>query len=174
MHIPTHILSGWVVGNCVPLDPRQRLACMIAATVADLDGISILLGRGAYDRYHHILCHGLPFGLLVTIVLVAWTRTRARSMVPLGVVYLGLFHLHLVMDYWGSGAGWPIAYLYPFSGLKFVNWNGWELTSWQNQLAAGILLLITLWIGWRLRRTPLELLMPSLDAKFTGRPETPR
>ncbi|MDB5327590.1 MAG: hypothetical protein JWM57_3159, partial [Phycisphaerales bacterium] len=33
MHIPTHILSGWVVGNACPLRPGERLACMIAATV---------------------------------------------------------------------------------------------------------------------------------------------
>jgi len=38
VHIPTHILSGWVIGNCFPLSPAQRLGCMIAATIPDVDG----------------------------------------------------------------------------------------------------------------------------------------
>lgn len=41
MHIPTHIMSGWVIANCVPLTPRERLACMIIATVPDIDGPSV-------------------------------------------------------------------------------------------------------------------------------------
>src|SRR5437016_3393863 len=39
MHIQTHIMSGWCAASLFPLTARQRLACMIAASAADLDGL---------------------------------------------------------------------------------------------------------------------------------------
>ena len=45
MHIPTHILSGWCIGNVLPLNGRERLFCMVAASVADFDGLGIIFGE---------------------------------------------------------------------------------------------------------------------------------
>jgi hypothetical protein len=167
MHIPTHILSGWVIGNAFPLSPRERLFCMIAATIPDLDGLGILFGKDAYDRWHHVACHGLPFCVLVSTVLAILARRRLGPSLLLFLLFALCFHVHLVMDYYGSGPGWPIVYFWPFSDFKFVNWQAWELSSWQNQVAAAVLLLITVAIAWPARRTPLEVLMPSLDRKWT-------
>jgi len=102
VHIPTHILSGWVIGNCFPLSPAQRLGCMIAATIPDVDGF-----------------------------------------------------------------GWPIVYLWPFSDFKFVNWDAWDLSSWQNRVTGFALIAITVLIGWQARRTPIEVLYPRLDRMLT-------
>ncbi|HEX8322611.1 MAG TPA: metal-dependent hydrolase [Tepidisphaeraceae bacterium] len=168
MHIPTHILSGWVVGNAVPLNPRERLFCMIAASVADLDGLGIVLGESMYQRWHHVVCHNLPFCVLVSGILVALSRRPALGRILLFSLYVGLFHLHLLMDYYGSGPGWPIVYLWPFSNFRFMNWQAWELSSWQNTLTAGVLLAITAAVAWWRKRTPLEVLMPSLDQKLVG------
>ena len=45
MHIPTHILSGWICGNFIPsFGPRERFFCMVAASAPDLDGLSLLGG----------------------------------------------------------------------------------------------------------------------------------
>jgi inner membrane protein len=171
VHIPTHILSGWVIGNAFPLSPRERLACMIAASAADLDGLGIVLGDAAYQRWHHVAFHGLPFCTLAAVALTAWLcRGTLMRRIGVGALLLAIGHVHLAMDYVGSGPGWPIAYLYPFSDFRFVNWQSWELSSWQNQVSALVLLLITIAIAWRARRTPLEVLMPSLDAKLTRRP----
>jgi hypothetical protein len=79
------------------------------------------------------------------------------------LLYLALFHLHLLMDYWGSGPLWPIYYLYPFSDFKWVNPDSWNLFSWQNTAIAGLLLAWTVWIARRRGRTPLELIAPRLD-----------
>jgi hypothetical protein len=79
--------------------------------------------------------------------------------------YLACFHLHLVLDYFGSGPGWPIHYFWPFSDAKWGNADAWPLSSWQNTTAAALLLVWTVWIAVRHGRTPLELLMPSLDEK---------
>ena len=169
MHIPTHILSGWVLGNLFPLTPRERLGAMIAATVPDLDGLGIVFGERAYQDWHHVACHNLPFCLIACGVLAALSRRIGIGLIGLFLLYGALFHLHLLMDYYGSGPGWPIVYLWPFSSFKFVNWQSWELSSWQNTLAAGVLLAITIGIAAMRKLTPLEVLMPSLDAKFTGR-----
>ena len=143
--------------------------CMIAATIPDVDGLGILFGQAAYERWHHVAGHGLPFCLVVCALMTAFTRRKPLQRVLLLVLLTACFHLHLLMDYHGSGPGWPIVYFWPLSDFKFVNWDSWELSSWQNQLTALVLLLVTVLIGWRRRRTPLEVLMPSLDAKFVGR-----
>ena len=170
MHVPTHILSGWVAANAFPLTAAERLGCMIAASIADLDGLGIIFGEATYQRWHHVVCHNLPFGLLSAAV-TALITTRGIRRLPVAGLYLALFHLHLLMDYWGSGPGWPITYWWPFSDFRLVNWRGWELSSWQNTLAAAVLLGMTVLIAVTRRRTPLERLMPSLDRQLV--PNTP-
>ena len=175
MHVPTHILSGWVLGNVVPLRPVERLCCMIAATVPDVDGLGIVFGERAYQDWHHVAAHNLPFCVLSSGLLAGISRTTWHRRAGLFAVYALAFHAHLLMDYYGSGPGWPIVYLWPLSDTagQLVNWQSWELSSWQNTLVAGLLLAITVCIAAVKRRTPLEVLMPSLDAKFTGRVEAP-
>jgi hypothetical protein len=50
-----------------------------------------------------------------------------------------------------------------------MNAHAWEFYSWQNISAAFSLLGVTAAIGFVKRRTPLELLMPSLDRRLVGR-----
>jgi inner membrane protein len=163
MHVQTHIMSGWCVGNLFPLNPRQRLMCMIAASIADLDGLGILAGQEAYWNYHHKLGHNLAFGVAACIVLAL--LSRARLMVF--ALYLALFHLHLVMDFFGSGPGWPIYYLWPFShgSLDNQHWS-WDFYSWQNITTALVLIAWTVAIAVCAGRTPLEVPMPRLDRQL--------
>ena len=114
MHIQTHILSGWCAAAMLPLTPRQRLLAMIAAAAPDLDGLGILFGQEFYWDYHHKLGHNIFFGVLLTLILAV----IARPWLLVFPLYLGLFHLHLLMDYYGSGTGWRIYYLWPAS-----NWG---------------------------------------------------
>src|SRR5689334_2305032 len=122
MHVPTHLLSGWCVANCFPLNARERLFCMIAASACDADGLSVLGGWEAYQDYHHLLAHNLPFIALTAGVLTIFSSHRALAF----VLYVGLGHLHLLMDYYGSGPGWKIYYLWPFSHLWLRSDNAWE------------------------------------------------
>jgi len=163
MHVQTHILSGWCVGNLLPLTERQRVMCMIAASIADLDGLSILGGQNAYWDHHHRLCHNLPFGVLACGTMALFSGKRLF----LFAVYLTLFHLHLVMDYFGSGPGWGIFYLWPFSSWIADNRRvAWEFYSWQNITVAALLVVWTVVIAVRRGRTPLEALMPKLDRQL--------
>ncbi|MDB5324985.1 MAG: hypothetical protein JWM57_554, partial [Phycisphaerales bacterium] len=128
----------------------------------------------AYQRWHHVACHNLPFCIFASGVLAAIGQKSFARRAAIFVLYAGLFHLHLLMDYFGSGQGWPIVYLWPFSDFRFVNWQAWELSSWQNTVAAGALLAITVAIAIVRKRTPLELLMPSLDTKLTRGRDIPQ
>ena len=166
MHIPTHILSGWCLTNALPLrTKRERLLCMIAASVEDIDGLGIVFGEEAYWSLHHKLGHNVFFGLLVAGTLAAISSRKALPF----VAYLACFHLHLLMDYFGSGVGWAIYYLWPISQRGWKTDAAWALTSWQNRLAFGVLLALTVLIAWWRRRTPLELIAPRLDARLIGR-----
>ena len=164
MHIQTHLMSGWCVANTLELTPRERLLAMIAASAADLDGLGLLVSMEHYTEYHHVIGHNLLAGIVLTSVLTAFSVHRARAC----VLYFGLFHLHLVMDYWGSGPGWGVAYGWPFFGGEFLNENAWHLTSWQNFLAGGFLLVWMIRIAWCRGRTPLEVILPSLDGQIAA------
>jgi len=164
MHIPTHLMSGWCAANLFSLTARERAFCMAAATLADLDGLSRLFGQEAYWDYHHVVCHNLAFAVLMSVVLAAFSVQRAAGF----IIYLALAHLHLVLDYYGSGPGWPIRYGWPFADWTWINPWGWEFSSWQNRVVAGVFLLWTLVIAVVRRRTPVELLTPELDHRFVA------
>ena len=174
MHIRTYILSGWAVGNLLPFGPRERLFCMIASSAADLDGLGIVFGREAYWDYHHVLGHNLLFTTVVAAALALLSSPGKRLLG--GVTYFALGHLHLLLDYLGSGPGWPICYWWPLRrghGSCWLNPDAWPFHSWQNQSAGLAMIAITVAIALVARRTPLEALMPELDRKLTRRPPPP-
>ena len=164
MHIPTHTLSGWVLANAVSkLDARGRLFCMIAASAADLDGIGFLFGEEAYWRFHHVVGHNVLVGVVSSALLGCFAR-RGRAITFLACVTC--FHLHLLLDFYGSGIGWQIHYLWPFDPSGFKTDAAWPLMSWQNYASFVLLVIATGLIAWRKRRTPLELIAPRLNDKL--------
>ena len=135
---------------------------MLAASLSDLDGLGILAGQEAYWEYHHKLCHNLPFGLLLSVILGVYSGWRWKSF----FLYLSLFHLHLIFDYYGSGPGWEIYYLWPFSQWNVTNAKAWEFYSWQNISVAFAFTGWMFWIAMKHGRTPFEFLMPHLDSEL--------
>ncbi len=165
MHIPTHLLSGWCVANCFTLTRRERLLCMLAGTIADVDGVGFFFGEEMYWRFHHIVGHNLLVGVLFSGAAAIVSTHRAKAF----GLYLAIFHLHLLMDYFGSGANWKIHYWWPFDDRGYLTEHAWELMSWQNYLAAGLLLAWTIGIARWQRRTPLEAVAPRLDEAVVRR-----
>ncbi|MFA7231724.1 MAG: metal-dependent hydrolase, partial [Victivallaceae bacterium] len=159
----THVLSGWCLSNFFTLTVRERFFCMLAAGLPDLDGITYIFGHEAYWDTHHIMGHNFLFAIIASLILSAFSTSRIKCF----SIYIALFHLHLLMDLFGSGMGWGIAYYWPFSKRIVEISYYWELYSWQNILA-GIF-----FIGWtwliilQKKRTPLEYIMPELDRKLT-------
>lgn len=162
MHIQTHVMSGWCVGNCFRLTGRERLWCMLAASLPALDGLGVLVSQEAYWDYHHKVGHNLLAGGVLAGILTAFSTNKVKAR----VLFLGLFHLHLVLDFFGSGPGWPIHYGWPFSSWEFEFRHAWPFYSWQNISAGGACLVWTLVIARRWGRTPLEVLMPGLNMQL--------
>ena len=165
MHIQTHVLSGWCVANLLDLAPRERALAMVAATAADLDGLGLLVSLEAYGEYHHVLAHNILFGLFLSALLTVFSPHRVKAF----LLYLALFHLHLVLDLFGSGPGWGVCYLWPFRDTEFRTRQAWAFVSWQNFLAVCVFLSWTIVIVVRKGRTPLEAIWPSLDRKIVQR-----
>lgn len=172
MHIPTHILSGWCVGNLVPeFTARERMFCVIAAAVADFDGVGRVISEELYWDYHHRLGHNVFFATLLAAVMAA-ASTRGRRAIAF-LIYLLLGHLHIVLDYFGSGPGWPLHYFWPASDVGIVNPRAWPFFSWQNLSAAFALIVWALVSAYRQGRTPVELITPRLDREFVERLRSP-
>jgi len=166
MHIPTHLMSGWCAASVLDLTPRERFLCMAAATLPDLDGLGAVMGpdSDAFQNYHHLLCHNLLFVTIAAIGLAMISRHRIKSF----LLYVALGHVHLLMDYFGSGPGWGVAYFWPFSNVSYKTDLAWEFFSWQNTLAASALLAWVIVIAFRQRRTPVELITPDLDRRIVN------
>jgi hypothetical protein len=133
---------------------------VLASLAPDLDGFGILFGPFVYERFHHVLCHNLLFGVLVTLVSVRWIGIRIG---PLALVFAS-FVAHLVGDYFGSGPGWGISPYLPFSSYEYLNPSAWNLASWQNTLIGACAIAGVLLIAVRNGRTPLGFFSTSLDA----------
>jgi len=163
MQIQTHILAGWCLGNSFQLTARERLLCMIAAEIADLDGIGIISSIEAYLDYHHVLGHNVFVGILIVVVLSM--ISRRLLMVPILTLS---FASHLVLDSFGSGEGWGLSLFYPLSDRSYVNPYAWSFQGWENSLAMFCVLFPTVVIGVKHRRTPFEAICPRLEAKIYG------
>ena len=145
-------------------DRRDRLLVTLGGVLPDLDGLTLLAGEDAYGKWHHVLTHGALSAVIIAGVLTVFARQR------LAVFGLSLatFHLHLLCDLAGSGPGWPIFYLWPFSSAELM-WSGqWDLASWQNSLIGLAATLGVLACAMPLGRTMLELFSLQLDAKVVA------
>ena len=166
MQLLTHALAGWCIGNVGALTAKERLGCVAISCAPDLDGLSRVAGLDAYMRFHHVLAHNLLFGILAS----AATKRFSRSGYRVFCLYLLLFHVHLIMDLFGSGPGWGVTYLWPLSRSQLETPLAWGFLAWPNYAVLGALASWTTWIAVRLRRTPLELVAPRLDSLLIERP----
>ena len=137
---------------------------MLAASLQDLDGVGLLISQDLYWDYHHLLGHNLFYGLLLCALLVYFSQHRLKAF----LLYMALFHLHLILDYYGSGPGWGIVYAWPVSSWSIENPHAWPFYAWQNVATGYFCVGWTCWIMLVQKRTFLELPMPSLDRQLVA------
>ena len=97
---------------------------MVAAAAPDVDGLAIVFGQHAYWRFHHTFGHNLYFALIVGVAFAAWARPAWGTF----LLCVGMVHLHLYLDYWGSVPGWHIHYLWPARDPTWRNPAAWSCT----------------------------------------------
>ncbi len=164
MHLQTHLMSGWCVGNLINLSARERFWAMVMAVAPDLDGLTYLWSVKAYWATHHVYGHNLLYLIAVAGVLTVFCQHRLKSF----ALFMVIGHLHLAMDLLGSGEGWTIPYWLPFDRKEYLWAWGWAFDSWQNKVAGLGFLLWCVWIVVYQKRTPLEYVMPKLDAQLVN------
>lgn len=168
MQIPTHILAGWVIGNSLKVDRRTRLLTMVAAEIADIDGITLLFfGWESYRKYHHIVGHNVFF-IVLTVVILAVATAREHRTKAIALYIIALVS-HLILDSFGSGYTWGLALLWPASDRVWMNPYVWDFRGWQNSLALILVSIATLVIFIRHKRTPLEAIFPRIDTWLVNR-----
>jgi hypothetical protein len=144
---------------------RDRALVALAGVMPDADGLGLLLypwdGGAAYGQWHHLVGHTIFAAVGTALLCAAVGVSRART----ALLGFFAFHLHLLCDLLGSGAGWPIAYLWPASDRWVQPFSfGWELSSWQNGVIGTLATLACFATALPLGRTLFEVLSAKLDA----------
>ena len=143
-----HLVTSWFIGNTVLKDRRNRIAVALAGFSPDIDGLGLIFDRigntsSLYLNYHHVICHGIFWALIASIVSSLVVKTQRLAT---GIMAFTVVHFHILADIAGSkgpdGYQWPINYLGPFSNSVMLEWSGqWELNAWPNFAFTGILLI---------------------------------
>ena len=155
-----HLQYGWWFAHWGKFSRGERAAIALAGAGPDLDGLSLLAGGDAFHRYHHILFHnvGATMAALALAAAIFWKRPRV-------VVLVGFaFAMHVVEDY--VTVGWNQLPFQPFNATV-INLSH-QLPTWLVQgvfqvTAMVFIFAMTVWIYWRHKRTPIEIISPTLD-----------
>ena len=134
----------------------------------DFDGLGILIDVKYYHKFHHVIGHNFLVGVILAAALVFISGGQRLKWF---LIYFGIFHVHLVLDLLGSGPGWGLYYLWPFSMSYYESPYVWELQSWQNGVAMYFILIWVIVLYNKTSRTPLEVISVSMDQKFAAKIE---
>ena len=177
-----HFIGSWLVACATTDNPRDRKLVTFAGMLPDADGFGVVVdvfgsmisGKENtfhyYQQYHHILLHGWPGAIVVSLLLMCFARRKPRVL----FWCLVTFHLHLLCDMGGSrgpavGDLWPISYSEPFFRHPIWFWKGqWKLDGWQNQLIFVAIFTAALWLATKKGFSFVEIFNRRLDAVFVG------
>ena len=175
-----HLIGSWLVASATTNNPRDRKLVTLAGVLPDADGLgvvadvigSLVSGKECtfqyYQQYHHILLHGWPGAVAVSILLMLFAQQRRQVL----LLCLLTFHLHLLCDLVGSrgptvGDLWPICYSEPIFRHPIWFWKGqWKLDGWQNQIIFAMLLVTSIWLAVKRGYSFVEIVSERADKVF--------
>ena len=178
----THLVGSWLVAVATTNNSRDRKLVAWAGVLPDVDGLGVVpdlikswvSGKEStfqyYQQYHHVLTHGWPGAIVISLLLTVFARERWRTL----LLCLLTFHLHLLCDLIGSrgpeaGDLWPICYLEPLFRHPIWFWkHQWRLDGWQNQVVFVILLFGSIWVATKKGFWFFEVVSERLDSAFVG------
>lgn len=176
----THLVGSWLVAVATTNNSRDRKLVTWAGVLPDADGLGAIAdiviawvsGKECtfhyYQQYHHILLHGWPGAIAVSMLLSVFAKQRGR------VLFLCLltFHLHLLCDLIGSrgptvGDLWPICYSEPLFRHPIWFWkHQWRLDGWQNQTIFLVIFIAALWVAVKRGYSFVEVVSARMDSAF--------
>lgn len=180
MELVVHFVGSWLVASAVADNPRDRGLITLAGILPDADGLgivadfarSMITGKENnfqyYQQYHHILLHGWPGAIVVSLLLMCFARKKLSTL----IWCLVAFHLHLLCDLIGSrgpdiGDLWPICYSEPLFRHPIWFWkHQWKLDGWQNQGIFFVLFIASLWVAVKKGHSFLEVISRRMDEVF--------
>jgi hypothetical protein len=175
-----HLVGSWLVAVATTENPRDRKLVTLAGVLPDLDGLGIvadLVGSWSsgkectfhyYQQYHHILLHGWPGAIGISLFLTIFARQHWRVL----LLCLFTYHLHLLCDLVGSrgpnvGDLWPICYSEPVFRHPIWFWkHQWKLDGWQNQSIFLAIFIASLCVAVKKGFWFIEVFSTKLDAAF--------
>jgi hypothetical protein len=178
----THLVGSWLVAVATTDNPRDRKLVTWAGVLPDMDGLGVIpdvvgswiSGKECtfyyYQTYHHLLMHGWPGAILVSVLLTFFARQKWRVL----LLCLLTFHLHLLCDLIGSrgpdiGDLWPICYSEPLFRHPIWFWkHQWKLDGWQNQTIFIVLFLTSIWVATKKGVSFIEVVNSRADKIFVG------
>jgi inner membrane protein len=156
-YAPVQSSDCFLVGRPTSLGTtRSSLGCLRRSS-ARSRGLSLLAGVDAYGQWHHVLTHGVIGAALVAV----FTARLAKDRLPVSLMALTAFHLHLLCDFFGSGHGWGLTYWYPFSTRECISPIQWDLNAWSNVLATALALGMSGWLAVRHGHSVAETILPA-------------
>ena len=176
----THFVGSWLIASATTNNSRDRKLVTLAGVLPDADGLGIIpdvvgswiSGKECtfhyYQTYHHLLLHGWPGAVAISIVLTFFARQRWRVL----LLCLLTFHLHLLCDIVGSrgpspGDLWPICYSEPLFRHPIWFWkHQWKLDGWQNQTIFIVIFVAALWLAVKRGCSFVEIISSRLDSAF--------
>ena len=178
----THLVGSWLVAVATTNNPRDRKLVTWAGVLPDADGLGVIpdvvgswiSGKECtfyyYQTYHHLLMHGWPAAIVVSILFALYAQQRQRVL----LLCLLTFHLHLLCDLFGSrgptiGDLWPICYSEPLFRHPIWFWkHQWKLDGWQNQSIFIALFLSSFWVATKKGFSFVEVVSSRADKIFVG------
>lgn len=176
----THLVGSWLVAVATTDNPRDRKLVTWAGVLPDADGLGVIpdvvgswiSGKECtfyyYQTYHHLLMHGWPAAIVVSILFALYARQRRRVL----LLCLLTFHLHLLCDLIGSrgptpGDLWPICYSEPLFRHPIWFWkHQWRLDGWQNQTIFLTLFASSIWLAVKRGHSFVEVASERADKIF--------
>ena len=173
-----HLIGSWLIASATTNNPRDRKLVTLAGVLPDADGLgiipdivgSLISGKECtfhyYQTYHHLLLHGWPGAIAISVLLMFFGRQRWR------VLFLCLLtvHLHLLCDIVGSrgpspGDLWPICYSEPLFRHPIWFWkHQWKLDGRQNQTIFVVIFMAALWLAVKRGCSFVEIISSRLDS----------
>lgn len=161
----THLLIAWIVANIFSLNIKERRFCLVMGVIADFDGVFILFSQEFFIEYHHTLGHWLIFGIPLALIFTHFSGDKIKSF----GAYSLAFSFHLIADIVGSD--WSI---HPFAPIWNAGFSAYPTLSVDmiyfviNPTVFVVAVLLSIYILFRYRRTPLEFLSEKWDSVFSS------